>query len=106
VWLSQHHKTSENTLNIGFRKLNTREEISNLHREVKCHKLHDRPKTIVSSTNSNPSKSSLQNIFRENGIGQLLPSNTKMNYTCIYPFWRKNRGPGVGRGRSRGREKS
>lgn len=33
---------------------------SNLQREVKCHELHNRPKAIVSSTNTNPCKTSLQ----------------------------------------------
>lgn len=36
-------------------------EPPNLHREVKCHKLDNRLKTIVSSTNSNASKTSLLN---------------------------------------------
>jgi hypothetical protein len=39
---------------------------SNLHREVKCHKLYNKPaQIIVSSTNSNPCKPSLQSIFIE-----------------------------------------
>ena len=52
---------------------------TNLHREVECHKLNDRLKTMVSSTNSNASKTSLLDMQGKQVVVSQQPSPKKRN---------------------------